>query len=84
MKVIKVLYYFCEPWREPLTPDEFTTRFGHSDDLSPDEKDILIKYIVVCKDGLIRVRNLSGILDWRKRYRAQITQNWNALGVSNQ
>lgn len=81
LDVISVIYYFSNPWNKPLTQDEFTATFGYSDGLDEDEKALLNKHTVVCKDGFIRVRHLGKAIEWRKRRGYHVRRNWNAIGI---
>ena len=79
--MINAMFYYLNGWNKPLTPTEFTGMFGIAD--TKEEQELIKKYLVLCKDGLIRVRSRSLINDWHVRYTAYIQGNWAALGIAH-
>ena len=77
--MLNAMFYYLNGWNKPLTPSKFTGLFGEAK--TPEERALITKYLVLCKDGLIRVRSRSLINDWHERYTDMVKANWAALGI---
>lgn len=61
-----LLWYYSKPYNLPMTEKEFYRQVSGT--VLADHASVLDKYLVLCNDGVVRVRSIEAISAWAKRH----------------
>jgi len=61
-----LLWYYSKPYNLPMTEKEFYGQVRSM--VISDHASVLDNYLVLCKDGVVRVRDSEAIKAWAKRH----------------